>query len=85
MKDRVKRVRISGVQNLKQKLNIPGTLRAEYHDTHALHTVKDYHAQQMDSLAEELGATITVEDLNLEEIFLELSDQSTSSLQQVIA
>jgi len=85
LKNRVKRVRISGVHNLEQKLKIPGTLRAEYHETHALLTVKDYQAQQMDSLAEELNATITVEDLNLEEIFLELSDQSTSSLQQVIA
>lgn len=85
LKDRVKRVRISGVQNLREKLNIPGTIRAEYHETHALLTVKEYQSRPWASLAAELSATITVEDLNLEEIFLELSDVPPSSPQQVIA
>ncbi|MBD3672228.1 MAG: ABC transporter ATP-binding protein [Planctomycetaceae bacterium] len=85
LKDRVKRVRISGVQNLREKLNIPGTIRAEYHETHALLTVKEFQAPQWDSLAAEINAVITVEDLNLEEIFLELSEVSSASPQQVIA
>jgi ABC-2 type transport system ATP-binding protein len=85
LKNRVKRVRISGVANLEQKLNFPGIIRADYQETHALLTVKDHNVQQMNSLAVELNATITVEDLNLEEIFLELSDHSSSSLEQVIA
>ncbi|MFK7778572.1 MAG: ABC transporter ATP-binding protein [Gimesia sp.] len=77
LKQQVKRIRVSAEQDLPLNLNIPGTLRSEMDGKHALLAVKDYHAVEMDSLARDLHATITVEDLNLEEIFLELSAVST--------
>lgn len=77
LKQQVKRIRVSAEQDLPLNLNIPGTLRSEVDGKHALLAVKDFHAVEMDSLARDLHATITVEDLNLEEIFLELSAVST--------
>jgi len=79
LKHQVKRIRITAEQDLPLNLNIPGTLRSQIDGKHALLAVKDFDALTLQTLSNELHATTTVEDLNLEEIFLELSGVSTQA------
>lgn len=77
LKDRVKRIRITAEQDLPLGFNLPGIMRSQVEGKHALLAVKEFDAQKLEILSNELRATATVEDLNLEEIFLELSGVST--------
>lgn len=79
LKHQVKRIRITAEQDLPLNLNIPGTLRSQIDGKHALLAVKDFDTSTLESFADKLNATTTVEDLNLEEIFLELSGVSTQT------
>ncbi|MDF1744840.1 MAG: ABC transporter ATP-binding protein [Gimesia sp.] len=83
LKHQVKRIRISAEQDLPHSLNLPGTLRSQVDGKHALLAVKDFQAEEMETLTKNLNATFTVEDLNLEEIFLELSGVSTQAEAEV--
>lgn len=80
----VKRIRITAEHDLPQNLNLPGTLRSEIDGTHALIAVKDFDVTALEILSNELQATTTVEDLNLEEIFLELSGVPSQAEVEVI-
>jgi ABC-2 type transport system ATP-binding protein len=72
LKDRVKRLRISAGQDLPRSFAIGGALRTEVNGRTALVAM----ATMEDGLVEELrtrwAADVSVEDLNLEEIFMEL-------------
>jgi len=83
LKHHVKRVRISAEQDLPLRLNFPGTLRSQVDGRYALLAVKNFQTEAMETFTQELNATFTVEDLNLEEIFLELSGVSTHAEAEV--
>lgn len=83
LKGQVKRIRLSAKQDLPLSLNIPGTLRSQVDGKHALLAVKDFQTEVMDTLSKDLNATFTVEDLNLEEIFLELSGVSSQTEEEI--
>lgn len=72
MKDRFKRLRISAEQNLPPEFAIPGALRTEVDGRRALVAVGDLHPHMVEELKARWHADISVEDLNLEDIFLEL-------------
>ncbi|QDT43071.1 ABC transporter ATP-binding protein YtrB [Gimesia alba] len=73
LKQQVKRIRITAENELPPNLNIPGTLRSQIEGKHALLAVKEFDTLTMDIFTDKFQATTTIEDLNLEEIFLELS------------
>ncbi len=77
LKQQVKRIRISSENNLPSNLRVPGTLRSEVNGKFALLAVKGFHNGSLEAISEQHQATVNVEDLNLEEIFLELSGVST--------
>ena len=71
LKDRVKRLRISAGAPLPDSLRIDGTLRAEVDGTDALVTVRACTPELIAGVETQYQASVEVEDLNLEEIFLE--------------
>ncbi|MCA9005290.1 MAG: ABC transporter ATP-binding protein [Planctomycetaceae bacterium] len=75
----VKRIRITAGQDLPHSLKLPGTLRSEINGNHALLAVKEFDVATLENLSHQFQATTTVEDLNLEEIFLELSGVSSQT------
>lgn len=74
LKDRFKRLRIEARRDLPADLAIPGTLRTQVRGSQALVTVDGADAALVGSIRERFGADVNVDDLNLEEIFLELHD-----------
>lgn len=72
MKDKVKRLRISAAEDLPPQFAIPGALRTEIDGRRALVAVCDLHPHMVEELKSKWHADISVEDLNLEDIFLEL-------------
>ncbi len=73
LKDSVKRLRIKSSDLLAKNLSIAETLSCEINGTTALVTVRGFKDALVYDLTKRLNAEITVEDLNLEEIFLELN------------
>ena len=74
LKDRVKRLRIEAQADLPADLHLPGTLRQEVRGRQALVTVDGVDAPLVAGVREKLAAEVVVDNLNLEEIFLELHD-----------
>ncbi|MCP5102638.1 MAG: ABC transporter ATP-binding protein [bacterium] len=75
LKDRMLRLRITSDKPLPETLPVPNAVSSTVKDTHAVVTV-DWEAdveRQIHTLEKELSATVTVEHLNLEDIFLELN------------
>lgn len=77
LKDRVKRLRIRSSNLLPADLGIPGTIRSRIEGKHALVTVNEMNSSTSTTVASQWQADVGVEDLNLEEIFLELSGTSS--------
>jgi len=73
LKDQVVRLHISSSNGLPEELNIPGAIRRTINESHAVVTVRNFNADLLAALEASLGADIRVEQLNLEEIFLELN------------
>lgn len=73
VKDRVKRLRISSEQTLPPHLSIRGLIQQQVDGTSALVTVADLDDRLVDDLRHEFSADVAVEDLNLEDIFVELN------------
>jgi len=73
LKDRVKRLRLSANEDLPGDLAIPGSLHTTIHGRSALAAVTDVTPDMVDELRELWNADVRVEDLNLEEIFVELN------------
>ncbi len=73
LKDRVKRLRIKSSDLLPSNLSISDSLSCEVNGQTALVTVREFSDRLVYDLTKQLNAEITVEDLNLEEIFLELN------------
>ena len=72
LKDRVKRLRVRSVDELPADFSIPGSLRTEIEGHNALAAVADVTPELVELLGRRWDADVRVEDLNLEEIFVEL-------------
>ena len=76
LKDRVKRLRVRSVGALPADFSIPGSLRTEVEGQNALAAVADVTPELVDELHRRWDADVRVEDLNLEEIFVELGSDA---------
>jgi ABC-2 type transport system ATP-binding protein len=76
LKDRVKRLRIAASRDLPASFAIPGALHCEINGPLATVSVDDFDDELLKNVRQTWQADVSVEDLNLEEIFLELHDQS---------
>ena len=72
LKDRVKRIRISAGMDLPRTFAIGGALRTEVHGRNALVALATVDDGLVDELRTRWNADVSVEDLNLEEIFVEM-------------
>lgn len=73
LKDSVKRLRVSVPTGLPDALRqLPGLLRCEANGKTAVFSLRGFQVDLPERLAREWSAEVSVEDLNLEEIFLEL-------------
>ena len=79
LKDRVKRLRIEAQADLPADLHLPGTLRQEVRGRQALVTVDGVDAPLVAGVRERFAAEVIVDNLNLEEIFLELHDREAAA------
>ena len=74
LKEQFKRVRIRSNNLLPESFSVEGSLRTEVNGQTALAAMPHVSDRLLTSLADEWDAQIDVEDLNLEEIFVELHD-----------
>lgn len=74
LKDHVKRLRISSRHDLPEDFKVPGTLRCEVTGSNATVSVTNFDEHLVDDMRREWDADVSVHDLNLEEIFVELHD-----------
>jgi ABC-2 type transport system ATP-binding protein len=74
IKDRVKRLRLRAAQDLPSDFAVHGALRTKVEGRQALVAVADVDPDMLDALRDRWQADVAVEDLNLEEIFLEMHD-----------
>lgn len=79
LKSEVKRIRIRSQSNLPPALGIADSMSQSVDGKHAVVSVTKWNADQSRSLAKELNAEVSVEDLNLEDIFLELTNKRGES------
>lgn len=73
LRESVKRIRILGVQADPKALFPRGLIRHELFENGIIATIRDFEMTMPDDLKKRTGGTVVVEDLNLEEIFMELS------------
>jgi len=73
LKDEVKRLRIVKEGGLLGDVNIDGMLHCESSKSEAIISVRGFNGKMKQDLESKWNAHIEVEDLNLEEIFLELN------------
>ena len=71
LKDHVKRLHIHSSRPLPAGLSLPGTLEQEIQGADARICLSQTTPELIANLERDLAATVTVEDLNLDEIFLE--------------
>ena len=72
--DLFKRLRVDAPADLPAGLALPGALRTQVRGGQALVTVDGIDVAAVAALRERFRADVQVDDLNLEEIFLELHD-----------
>ena len=76
LKDQVKRLYISADRPLPRALRLAGTLSEQTDANQAVVTVQGVTPQMIAEVEHTYAATVEVQDLNLEDIFLELHDES---------
>lgn len=76
VKDRVKRLRVHAASALPSSLEIPGTLHEQIQGPQALVAIRNFDEAQLDVIRLRFQAEVTIEDLNLEDIFVELHRES---------
>ena len=74
LKDSVKRLRVHGRSELPPDFAVPGALRTERSGKSAVVAVASADEELLEGIRNRWGATVDVDDLNLEDIFLELHD-----------
>ncbi len=72
VKDRVKRLRVTAANDLPPEFSVRGALRSEVKANQALVAVADLDDDLVREVRDKWHADVAVEDLNLEDIFLEL-------------
>ncbi|MGC3980319.1 MAG: ABC transporter ATP-binding protein [Steroidobacteraceae bacterium] len=72
LKESVVRLHIRAARELPATLAIPHTLSQRINGQHASLVVRDWHAAQQNLLAQHLNAQVEIEQLTLEDIFMEL-------------
>ena len=73
LKDIVKRVRLRSSRNIPHDLGISGVVTSHIAGCEAVVTIRGFNETKHQALAKMTGADVEVEDLNLEEIFLEIT------------
>ena len=76
LKDSVKRLRITSENTLPNVFAVPGALSAAVEGNRAIVAVREVSPELISALGRQWNAQIEVEDLNLEDIFLELHHAS---------
>ncbi|MEX2114992.1 MAG: ABC transporter ATP-binding protein [Pirellulales bacterium] len=76
LKDQVKRLSITSPNALPERISLPGLLRQRVEGCQALVTTRALTPGLVEQIETEWQATVEVQDLNLEEIFLELHEDS---------
>ncbi len=79
LKDRVKRLRLRSNRELPKSFAVPGAIRTSLNGSEALIAVAQLDDDLIGSLQETWDAEVFVEDLSLEEIFLELNGSTPST------
>jgi len=74
LKDSVKRLRITARRDLPASFAVPGALRCEVAGSHATVSVADFDERLVAEMRQTWDADVSVNDLNLEEIFVEMHD-----------
>lgn len=74
LKDRVKRLRITAANDLPTEFTVSGAFSTKVEGRHALAAVAEVSDTMLGDLRTQWHADVAVEDLNLEEIFLEMHD-----------
>lgn len=72
LKDSVKRLHVHASQPLQSNFSIPGAVRMQISGHDALVSVRDAAPADLENVRQQYGAEVKIEDLNLEEIFLEM-------------
>jgi len=73
LKDSVKRLRVQAAAPLPNgSFRVPGMLHAKVTGNEAVVSVQDFTADLPGQIAQQWSASVAVQDLNLEDIFLEL-------------
>lgn len=86
LKDSVKRLRVNAPEGLPSDLrSLPGLLKCEANGNTAVFSVRAFQIDLPQRLARDWRAEINVEDLNLEEIFLELHTVSENQSCGIVA
>jgi ABC-2 type transport system ATP-binding protein len=75
LKDQVKRLSITSTNTFPASFDLPGILRHRIEGNCALVTTRGHSPELVEQIESQWHATIEVQDLNLEEIFLELHDE----------
>lgn len=78
LKDRVKRLRITARHDLPASFAVPGALRCEVAGSRATVSVADFNERLLAQVRQTWDADVAVNDLNLEEIFVEMHDGTTT-------
>jgi ABC-2 type transport system ATP-binding protein len=74
LKDRVKRLRIAADRDLPHSFAVPGALRCDVSGSVATVSVGDFDERLVADMRDAWHADVSVHDLNLEEIFVEMHD-----------
>jgi ABC-2 type transport system ATP-binding protein len=77
LKDSVKRLHVTASSPLPLTLDVPGAVRIRVEGNEALVSVRDVSDQMLDDLRKQHSASVKVEDLNLEDIFVEVQHART--------
>jgi len=80
LKDQVKRLRLTSAADLPASFAVRGALRTEVIGRQAVVTVPLVSQELVSEIRQRWDAEVSVEDLNLEEIFLELHEKSGEAL-----
>lgn len=75
LKDRVKRLRLVSSNTFPATFDLPGILRQRIDGKEALVTTSEITPELIERIESQWHATVEIQDLNLEEIFLELHDE----------
>jgi len=75
LKDQIKRLRLVSTNTFPERFDLPGILRQRIQGNQALVTTRSVTPELVEQLESDWHASVEVQDLNLEEIFLELHDE----------